>query len=145
MTAAESPPGPLVARVRAICSAFPEAHEERAWVGIRWRIRTRTFAHVLTIDEGWPPAYARAAAVDGPAHVLMFRSTEPELDVLRHAGPPLFPTPWRHDEIGIHLTGEIDWAEITELLTESYCTQAPRRLAARLDRGGRDGAGGRGD
>jgi hypothetical protein len=59
----------------------------------------------------------------------MFRSADPELDMLRHAGHPFFPTPWRHDEIGIHLASDIDWAEIAELLTESYRTQAPKRLA----------------
>ena len=44
-------------------------------MGTRWRIRKRTFAHVLTIEAGWPPAYARAAATDGPCTVLTFRST----------------------------------------------------------------------
>ena len=125
----DDPMDQILTRLRAICLALPDAHEEHAWVGIRWRIRNGTFAHVLTIDEGWPPAYARTAGTDGPAQVLMFRSADPELDMLRHAGHPFFPTPWRHDEIGIHLASDIDWAEIAELLTESYRTQAPKRLA----------------
>ena len=40
-------PKALEARVRSLCLALPDAHEEAAWVGTRWRIRTKTFAHVL--------------------------------------------------------------------------------------------------
>src|SRR4051794_9936460 len=94
---------PLVDSIRSICLRLPETTEEPAWVGTRWRIRTRTFAHVLTVDAGWPPAYARAAALEGPATVLMFRSSGPELDALRHAGRPFFAPPWRADEVGMVL------------------------------------------
>jgi hypothetical protein len=69
VTRAEDVPPEIVARLRAVCLGLPEAYEEQAWVGTRWRVRTRTFAHVLTVDAGWPPAYARAAATDGPVTV----------------------------------------------------------------------------
>jgi hypothetical protein len=124
----------IVAQLRSICLGLPEAHEEQAWVGTRWRIRTRTFAHVLLVDAGWPPAYARAAAMDGPATVLMFRSTGPELDVLRRAGRPFFSPIWRADEVGLVLGAEVDWEEVAELITESYCAQAPKALRALVDR-----------
>ena len=45
----------VVAAVRAVCRALPETREEEAWVGTRWRVRTKTFAHVLTIDAGSLP------------------------------------------------------------------------------------------
>jgi hypothetical protein len=112
---------------------LPEVHEEAAWVGTRWRVRTSTFAHVLTIDAGWPPAYAKAAATDGPIVVLMFRSRGQELEALRHAGPPYFAPPWRADEVGMEVGLDVDWVEVGELLTESYRAQAPKPLAARLD------------
>ena len=121
-------------RLRPVCMALPDAFEEPAWVGIRWRVRTRTFAHVLRVDSGWPPAYARAAGNDGPLTVLMFRSSGPELDVLRRSGRPFFAPPWRDDEVGMVLGADTDWDEVAELLTESYCTQAPRSLAARVER-----------
>jgi hypothetical protein len=123
--------------LRPICLGFPEAGEEQAWTGTRWRVRAKTFAHVLAIDAGWPPAYARAAGTDGPATVLMFRATGPELDDLRHGGAPFFAPPWRGDEVGLVLADDpaaVDWDEITELLTESYCVQAPHSLADRVDR-----------
>ena len=126
-------PARVVARVRGLCLALPEAYEEHAWVGIRWRVRGRTFAHVLTVANGWPPAYSRAAGTDGPAHVLMFRAVGPELDALRAAGPPCFATPWRADELGMLLTADTDWSEVSELLVESYRVQAPKRLVRELD------------
>lgn len=126
----------ILAELRAICLALPEAFEEPAWVGTRWRIRTRTFAHVLTIAQGWPPVYASALGEDGPTTVLMFRSSGEELDVLRAAGPPFFAPPWRADEVGVRLAEPIDRDEVTELLTDSYCLLAPAKLARLVERPG---------
>src|SRR5262245_61603700 len=126
-------PSVILEHVRSICLALPEAREEEAWVGTRWRVGTKTFAHVLTIDAGWPPAYARAAATDGPATVLMFRSSGEELHALRTSGGPFFAPMWRADEVGLTLGARIDWREVAELLTESYCALAPKRLRAQVN------------
>jgi hypothetical protein len=109
-----------VERLRRICNGLDGAYEEAAWVGTRWRARGRTFAHVLDIDDGWPPAYARAVGAPGPVTVLMFRSQGDELEALRHAGPPFFTTPWRFDELGIVLDADTDWGEVAELVEESH-------------------------
>ena len=130
-------PVEVVTRLRAICLNLPESYEEVAWTGIRWLVRGRTYAHVLAVCNSWPPAYARAAGTDGPATVLTFRSSGPELSALGHTGPPFFPTPWRSDEVGLLLGDDPDWIEITELLHESYRARAPRNLVALLDRGDR--------
>jgi len=134
MTEHADVPPEIVAEVRSVCLGLPEAHEEQAWVGTRWRIRERTFAHVLVIDSGWPPAYARAAGSDGRINVMMFRSSGPEVDALRNAGHPFFAPPWRADEVGMVLDAGVDWDEVAELLTESYCAVAPRKLVERVDR-----------
>jgi hypothetical protein len=119
----------VIARLRDICLALPDAREEAAWVGTRWRVRDRTFAHVLGVVDGHPPGYARALGADGPALLLMFRALGDELDALRHIGPPFFAPPWRRDEVGLVLGPSVDWSEVGELLTESYCAQAPATLA----------------
>ena len=124
----------VLASLRSVCEALPEVREEPAWVGTRWRVRNRTFAHVLVVEWGGPPAYARAAATDGPATVLTFRSSGPELDALRGAGSPFFGPPWRADEVGMVLGADVDWAEVAELITESYCAVAPRALGDRVER-----------
>jgi hypothetical protein len=124
----------ILARLRSICDALPEVYEEQAWVGVRWCVRKRTFAHVLVIDDGWPPAYARAAGLDGPACVLMFRASGAEVAVLREGGPPYFAPPWRGDEVGLVIDEGADWGEVAELLTDSYCVLAPKVLRAQVER-----------
>lgn len=124
----------VVAKLRAVCLELPEAFEEDAWVGTRWKVRTKTFAHVLRIDDGWPPAYAAAAGSDGPLVVLTFRAAGPELDALAKAGTPFFKPVWFPDIVGMVLGARVDWGEVQELLVESYCTVAPKKLVQLLDR-----------
>ena len=123
----------VIERLRHICGALPEAYEEPAWVGLRWRIRLQTFAHVLRVEAGRPEAVARAAGTPGPATVLLFRSAGEELAALAHAGPPYFSAPWGYDAVGLVLDVDPDWEEVRELLVESFRIRAPKRLAARLD------------
>ena len=116
---------------------LPEAYEEQAWVGTRWMIRKRNFAHVVKIEDGWPPAYARAARSDGPLVVLTFRVSGLLYDTLRTAGPPFFQaewgTRWGTKVVGMALGKRVDWDEVELLLTESYRLLAPGKLATRLD------------
>jgi hypothetical protein len=129
-------PGELVDRLGAVCLALPEAYQQPAWVGVRWWVRGRTFAHVLKIEDGWPPAYARAVGAGGPLVVLTFRSSAEELAALANTGYPFFRPTWGPNVVGMVLDGDVGWAEVTELLIESYCLRAPRKLAALVDRPG---------
>jgi hypothetical protein len=135
MTERPDVPPQMVARLRSICLGLPEAYEEDAWVGTRWRIRQETFAHVVMVDQGWPPAYARALGQDGPMVVLTFQSSGPELDALTHSGPPFFRPPWRPGIVGMAIDTGVDWDEVGELVTESYRILAPTKLVELLDRG----------
>ena len=117
------PPGEIVGALRPICLALPEAYEEPAWTGVRWCVRKRNFAHVFALDEP-----------DGPKTMVAFRSAPPELDVLQRAGHPFFPLGWGRDAIGLLLDDGTDWDEVQELLTESYCVLAPKKLIALVDR-----------
>ena len=118
-----------LARLRSICLALPEAIEEPAWVGTRWRVRQQTFAHVLMIEAGWPPAYARAAGSSGPLCVLTFRSPLPELDAYAFAEAPYFRPGWWPDIVGMAIGAQVDWAEVGDLITDSYVRLAPKKLA----------------
>jgi hypothetical protein len=123
-------PNAVLARLRKACLALPEAHEEQAWVGTRWRIRKETFAHVLMIADGWPPVYARAAGTDGPVCVLTFQSLGPRVDPETFSRAPYFRPLWRPDIVGRILDARADWADIAKLVTASYCLLAPKKLAA---------------
>lgn len=129
----EAPPE-IVAKIRSTCVGLPEADEEDAWVGTRWRIRKHTFAHVVAIDAGWPPAYAKAAGSDGPLTVLTFQSSGQELDALSKLGHPFFRPPWRPGIVGMVLDTGADWDEVAELVIESYCLLAPRKLVDQINR-----------
>ena len=122
----------ILARLRPICLGLPETYEEPAWVGIRWRIRTRTFAHVLTVDPDHEAAYTRAARSTEPVCVMTFRAPGDELRALVGGGYPFFKAGWGHDVVVMVLGDDVDWDEVTELLTESYRILAPKRLAASL-------------
>ena len=128
----------IVRQVHQVCVALPEAYEEDAWLGVRWRIRKRTFAHVLMVANGGPPVYAttiqKATGTAGPHCVVTFESEGPELARLRSAPPPYFAPQWRPTIVGLILGDDVDWAEVEELLTDSYCVQAPKRLAALVAR-----------
>jgi predicted DNA-binding protein (MmcQ/YjbR family) len=132
MTTRPQVPAGIVTRLRPLCLALPEVQEQTAWVGLRWRIRDKTFAHVLMIATGWPPAYAKAAATDGPACVLTFRSLLADVDDTAFRTHPFFKPVWWPDIAGLVLGDDTDWDEVTALVTSSYRLLAPHKLATLL-------------
>ena len=134
MSGLDDVPPDLLGPVRAACLALPDVHEEVAWEGVRWQVRRRTFAHLLTVVGGRPQSFARAAGTDGPVTVLMVRSHGPELEILRSGGPPFFPAPWGADVVGMVLGPDVDWTEVGELVTESFLVRAPRTLREEVER-----------
>ena len=128
------PAGDVVARVASTASSLPDAYEEEAWTGVRWRVRNRTFAHVLVAQEGYTSAYRDATGVTEPTTVLTFRSTGDELLALAHAGPRFFQPRWSPTVVGMVLDVDTDWEEVAELVTESYRFCAPQKLRRRLER-----------
>jgi hypothetical protein len=127
-------PPEILGPLRHVCLALPDAYEEIAWVGVRWRIRKQTFAHVLTIDNGWPPVYATTAGSDGPITVMTFQSSGHELAVFSNVGHPFFRPRWRPNIVGMIFDVDVDWTEVAELVTESYCLLAPKKLVALVAR-----------
>ncbi|TDC41861.1 MmcQ/YjbR family DNA-binding protein [Micromonospora sp. KC213] len=122
----------LLDRLRLVCLRLPETYEEPAWVGVRWRIRKRTFAHVLTVDADHQAARHRAAPPDQPVAVLILRAPVVEAHALVAGGPPFYRPGWGDDVLGMVLDEDTDWGEVAELLTESYCLLAPRKLTDRV-------------
>lgn len=123
-----------IARLRRICLRLPGVEEAPAWTGTRWSVRHKGFAHVLRIEAGWPPAYARAAHARGPTDVLTFRSPDAELNVFSFAAPPFFRPGWWPNIVGMVLDESTDWEEVEMLIVTSYRVLAPKRLLAAIDR-----------
>jgi hypothetical protein len=113
-------PDPWIERLRAVFERFPECVEEHAWVGVRWQIGKATIAHVFGGED--------------QLFRITFRGEPDEVMAFRHLGPPYFKASWGSNVVGILLDEDTDWEELTEMLTDSYCIQAPARLAEQVDR-----------
>lgn len=111
-------------RLRKICVALPEVHEGPAANGRSWLIRKNHFCQVFTIDQR-----------EERKGILIFRSEPPELDALVQSGHPFFKPGWGARVMAMVIEDDLDWDEVTELITDSYCIQAPRKLAARVNSG----------
>lgn len=124
-------PPEIVARLRTLCLALPQTREQPAWVGTRWRVRDKTFAHVLMIADGRPQAYAQAAKRDGC--VVTFRTLDRQFDPADFGAPPFFRPVWFPNIVGLVLDEATDWDQLSELLKVSYRVLAPKKLVEMLD------------
>ena len=117
-------PRPLP-KLRRLCLALPEAHEVEAWGEPTFRVRNKLFAMFADANNhhggGRPAVWCKAA----PGNQELMIGLAPE----RFFKPPYVgPSGW----IGIWLDGKVDWAEVADLLRDSYLLVAPKKLAAAL-------------
>ncbi len=115
-------PEAMLRRLRPVLAAFPECREEPAWVGTRWRVGSSTVAHVFGGED--------------QLFRIVFRAEPDEVMALEHLGSPYFRGGWGRNIVGLILDNDTDWDELAELLTDSYCVQAPASLAQRVSRPG---------
>ena len=113
-------PEEMVLRLGAVLAGLPRAVEENAWVGTRWRVGQATIAHVFGGED--------------QQFRITFRAEPDEVIAFEHLGAPYFKVTWGGNVVGMLLNDDTDWEELAELLTDSYCLQAPQHLAAQVDR-----------
>lgn len=115
-------PPTILRRVRQACAHLPEAYEEPSPRGVRWRVRGTTLVDVVAKD-----------LEQGLVTVMTFHAAGEEHDALIAMGDPFFRG-WGPGLVAMVLRddGTTDWDEVRELLTESYCMCAPKKLIARL-------------
>jgi hypothetical protein len=94
-------PPQILDRLREICRGLPETYEEPAWIGVRWRIRTRTVAHVYTPDLDRYPVYARYLAGGEAPVVMTFRVPLDDLIGLTAGGFPFFRASWGRNVVAV--------------------------------------------
>ena len=124
-------PPEILERLRPICRPLPGIYEEPAWIGVRWRVRKRTVAHVYTSAPERFPVHARHVADGEALTVMTFRVPVEDLLGLTSA-EPFFRAPWGDNVAAVALGPHTDWTEIAELVTDSYCEMAPKFLVARM-------------
>lgn len=117
-------PEEWVLRIDAVLGALPRCAQEAAWTGTRWRVGGATVAHVFGGED--------------QVFRITFRGEPDEVAAFEHMGHPYFRSGWGGNVIGMVLDDEggLDWDELAELLTDSYCLQAPAHLAEQVARPG---------
>jgi YjbR len=123
-------PEDIAERICALCLALPET-TVRVDLSLSparsdaqsFEIRRRSFCLLV----------ARADSAGQPVPLLVLRAGPEEREALLSTGHPFFAPRAGNDRIAVLLTGETDWTEIRELVTESYRRLAPRKLSALLD------------
>ncbi len=109
-----------IARARRICMALPEAWEQEAWGEPTWRVRKRMFAMFADDHHGDGRVALWCNAPLGVQQMLV--RAEPEKCFV----PPYVGV---NGWIGVVLD-RVDDAELRELVVQSYCMVAPRKLQA---------------
>lgn len=112
-------------KLRRLCLALPEAHEVEAWGAPTFRVKNKLFAMFADAKNhhggGRPAVWCKAA----PGNQELMIGVAPE----RFFKPPYVgPSGW----IGIWLDGKVDWAEVADLLRDSYLLVAPKKLGLQL-------------
>jgi hypothetical protein len=122
-------PQELVERIRALCLALPEVT-----VRVDYSLTaTRSTAYSFDIRRrSFCLLVARSGPAGEPVPLLVLRATAEERKALLAAGHPFYAARANRDRIVVLLTGGTDWAEIRELVTESYRVIAPKKLTALL-------------
>ncbi|HJQ19702.1 MAG TPA: MmcQ/YjbR family DNA-binding protein [Gemmatimonadaceae bacterium] len=123
------PPSPL-RRVRAICLAFPHAHEVEAWGEPTWRVNNKLFAMFASAGthhgDGTPSVWVKSTPMN---QQFMIRD-KPK----RYFAPPYVgPSGW----IGVRLDGRVSWREVEMVLRDGYELIAPKRASDRARPSGR--------
>jgi len=126
-------PEDIAERIRTLCRALPEVtvRIDSSLTTSRsaaqsFDIRRRSFCLLV----------AREGRAGQPVPLIVVRVRPGEREALLSAGHPFFASRAGRDRIAVVLGDDTDWAEIRELVTESYRILAPKKLAALLDQPG---------
>jgi hypothetical protein len=109
-------------RIRAICVTLPEV-EERSFGGHTapaFRVRDKLF--VMTSEDGT----SMTLKGDRGVQAGLVGSDPDRYFIPKYVGPKGWVGVWLTHPAGI------DWDEVEELVLESYCLIAPKKLAARV-------------
>jgi predicted DNA-binding protein (MmcQ/YjbR family) len=105
-------------RLRRICLALPESHEQETWGEATFRVRGKIFVVAREDESG---ATFSCKAPPGSQAVLV------GADPRRFYVPPYVG---HKGWVGVRLDGKSDWDEVAKIVARSYRLVAPKRLRA---------------
>jgi hypothetical protein len=105
-------------RLREICLALPEAYEDGGVGNPTWKVNKKLFAmrHSLHRVGRWS---------------VWFKAPPGAQEILVGGAPERFFVPpyvGHHGWVGAYVDVDQDWEELADLIEESYCMTAPKRL-----------------
>ena len=116
----------LLARLRRLCLALPEAHEVEAWGEPTFRVKNKLFAMYAASDTHHG---------DGREGVWI-KSAHVTQDMLVRAEPKRYFVPpyvGKSGWVGAYIDRGVDWEIVDDLLRDAYRMTAPKALVAKLD------------
>jgi hypothetical protein len=117
-----SPEDRRLVRLTKICLALPECTRELHGQHAAFRVRNKTFAYFLNDHHGDGIVAVTGKVLPGDNTALVVANPS-KFYMPAYIGPK----GW----VALRLdTGDIDWEEVTELVTGSYRMIAPKQLAA---------------
>lgn len=131
--ATDDVPEHFLAQARAIALELPEATEIETWGHPTFRVRNKIFAGIGASDGQGSTSFA-PDEVDGRMITMTMKAAAGEQESLLASGAPFFRPRYvgQRGWIGIVIDDETDWAEVEELVLDSYCAIAPKTLAKQL-------------
>ena len=111
----------VIMRIREICLSLPEVTEKPFGGHSAPSFRVRDKLFVMTSEDGLSVTFKAGAGVQ---EALVAEKPE-HFFVPKYVGGK----GW----VGAHLDVDHDWGEMAELIEDSYCLIAPKRLVALLD------------
>lgn len=120
--------GPVLTRLRSICTGLPEVTERLSHGAPTWFVRDKnvfvTFWEDGHHDIDFPHLWCAAA----PGAQADLVQAEPQ----RFFRPPYVG---HRGWLGVRLDGDVDWGELAALCQDAYRQVAPKRLVGLLDAG----------
>jgi predicted DNA-binding protein (MmcQ/YjbR family) len=107
--------GPKTERMRKIALALPETHEELTWgEDVNFRVGKKIFC--------FPGDQAMTVKAD----------PDERESLLADGRFTIAPYVGRFGWLRMDVSGKVDWSEVAELITTSYCLIAPKKLAKQV-------------
>ena len=113
-------------RTQAIVDRFPDVERSDNPIGCYFLVRRKIFAQVAMFLD--------AAGRTGT--IVALRPDPDEREALIAIGDPYFSRGRWDDRLGriaVRIEADTDWAEVAELLTDSYRQTAPKKLVVQLE------------
>ena len=125
-------------QARSIALALPEATEKETWGHPTFRVRNKIFSGIGSsggsVEFVDPSAIGADTASAQPTVTMTMKAAPGEQQSLLAQGLPFFKPKYVGNSgwIGIMISDRTDWAEVEELVLDSYVAIAPKKLSKLL-------------